>query len=259
MLLLGLAAPAALAGQATSDQARLVFSVGLGQTSGGGTLWTVGKQPLIVDPLTTDTLAVSRGFRRNITAVFSGTYFPGSHLGLNIEAQLLGLGSEDKCSVVTGQTGSITSEVCNSIDGHQRSATSVAISAGGVYRVASTQPIHPYARVNLGIVISERSFTKVTGRHTTTSGERADLILYDDPQTNTVQPFVSFGGGVVAVIGRGYQLRGEVRDNWVRVPAITGATMRQGLVPDTRTVGKHVLSFIIAFDVVLERKRGRRY
>jgi hypothetical protein len=258
-LVFGLAVPPALAGQATADEARLVFSVGIGQTSGGGTLWAVGKQPLIVDASTIDTLAVSRGFRRNLTAVFSGTYFPGSHLGLNAEAQLLGLGSVDKCSVFTGQGGSLTPEVCNSIDGHKRSATSVALSVGALYRVGSTQPIHPYGRANFGLVISEQSFTKMAGRHTTSLGEAAVLVLYDDPQTNTVQPFVSFGGGVVAVIGRGYQLRFEVRDNWVRVPAITEATVRQGLVPDTHTVGKHLLSFILAFDVVLERKRGRRY
>lgn len=43
--LCGLLAPAALAGQATADQARLMFTVGFGQTSGGGTLWSVGSQP----------------------------------------------------------------------------------------------------------------------------------------------------------------------------------------------------------------------
>lgn len=192
-LVLSLIVPATLAGQATSDQARLVFSVGIGQTSGGGTLWAVGKQPLIINTLTTDTLSVSRSFRRNLTAVFSGTYFPSSHLGLNAEAQLLGLGTTDKCSVFTGQNDSITPEVCNNIDGHKRSATSVALSVGAVYRVGSTQPIHPYARANVGLVISEQSFTKMSGRHITDTGEPADLVLYDDPQTNTVQPYVSLG------------------------------------------------------------------
>jgi len=64
---------------------------------------------------------------------------------------------------------------------------------------------------------------------------------------------------VVGVIGRGYQFRFEVRDNWVRIPTVSGPAQRQGLKPPTSTSGKHVLSFTLGFDVVLERKRGRRY
>jgi hypothetical protein len=54
-------------------------------------------------------------------------------------------------------------------------------------------------------------------------------------------------------------VRFEVRDNWVRVPAITSPTDRQGLIPSSSPVGKHLLSFTLGFDVVLERKRGKRY
>jgi hypothetical protein len=251
--------PAALQGQATADQARLALSIGLGQMSGGGTLWSVGRQPFITGPTVIDTLAVSRHFQRHLIASFSGTYFPGSHLGFNAEVQLLGLATTDECSVITGQTDSITPELCSSIDGSNRSATSASLSVGAVYRVGSTQPIHPYVRANLGLAISERSFLQTSGHYTTDSLELADLTLYNDSRTNNVQPYVSLGGGVVAVIGRGYQLRFEARDNWVRVPAISGPTLRQGLVPDSHIVGKHLLSFMLAFDVVLERKRGRRY
>src|SRR5512147_963924 len=88
----------------TADQARLVFSVGVGQSSGGGTLWSVGKQPFIVDPTITDTFALTRSFRRSLNLVLSGTYFPGDHLGFNVEAQMLGLATEDDCRAISTQS-----------------------------------------------------------------------------------------------------------------------------------------------------------
>jgi hypothetical protein len=50
-----------------------------------------------------------------------------------------------------------------------------------------------------------------------------------------------------------------VRDSYLRLPGITGATARQGLTPRTALRGHHFLSFSVGLDIVLERKRGRRY
>lgn len=243
----------------TADQARLMFSVGLGQTSGGGQLWSVGRQPFLIDATTTDTLAIDRRFRRSLDVVLSGTYFPGDHLGFNVEAQLLGLATEDDCRIVA-TTGRIeTRDLCRTIGRSERSGTSAALSGGVMYRIASHQPLHPYARVNAGLLISQQSFVKTTGIVYNAADEPAQLTLFEDRNPSTVQPYLSFGGGVVAVIGKGYQFRFELRDNWVRVPRVDGPTIRQGLKPSTSTVGKHLLTATIGFDVVLERKRGRRY
>ena len=243
----------------TADQARLMFSVGFGQTSGGGTLWSVGRQPFIIDASITDTLAVTRRFRRSLDVVLSGTYFPGNHFGFNVEAQLLGLATEDDCRIVSTSGNIETADLCRTIGRTERSGASAALSGGLVYRVASHQPLHPYARVNAGLLITQQSFVKTTGIVYTTANEAAQLTLFEDRSPSTLQPYVSFGGGVVAVIGKGYQLRFELRDNWVRVPKVTGPTSRQDLKPPTTTVGKHLLTATIGFDVVLERKRGRRY
>lgn len=249
--------PAALGAQATADQARLMFTIGVGGTSGGGTLWSV-TQPFTVSSGVEDTLAVARRFRNSLDVVFSGTYFPGEHLGFNAEAQLLGLGTRDSCRLVATQGAAITSDLCSSLNRTTRSATSAAVSVGAVYRVWSHQPVHPYLRGNLGVVLSQQSFLRTSGSVTTPNGT-ADLPLFDDGDPGSVQAYYSLGGGVVAVIGHGYQLRFEVRDNYVRVPAITGPTDRQGLVPGSALVGKHLLTFTVGFDVVLERKRGKRY
>ena len=247
-----------LRAQATSDQAQLEFTIGIGQTSGGGQLWRVGNQPFVVGPGIIDTLAVSRTFRRTTNVSFSGTYFPGNHLGFVGEAQLLGLGTEDDCGIRYTQGAIITSDLCSSIRRAERNATSVALSVGAVYRFASRQPVHPYLRLGGGLIATQQSFLKTHG-DVGGSGAPADLVLYDDDNVTTVKPFILFGGGVVAVIGKGFQFRFEAHDNWIRVPAVTGPTIQQGLIPPSTVVAKHLLSFTVGFDIVLERKRGRRY
>jgi hypothetical protein len=236
--------PAQLAAQATADRARLAFSVGIGQTSGGGTLWSVAEQPIQPG----DTVAITRLFRRSLAVAFAGTYFPGKNLGITVEAQLLGLGTSDRCELVawSGGANNTTAEDCASIDGSKRPATSVALSVGGMFRIASDQPIHPFIRANVGLVLSPQSFIR-------------SFPVYADDGGSTLHPYLGVGGGAIAVIGRGYQVRVEVRDNWVTVPRVASATSFAGLVPHTRSVGKHFLTFLVGFDVVLERKRGRRY
>jgi hypothetical protein len=109
------------------------------------------------------------------------------------------------------------------------------------------------------MVISQSSFLRMTGTVTGNSGAPADLILYDDDDQTSISPYLGLGGGVVLVAGRGIQFRFEVRDNWVQVPAVSGPTSRQGLVPPSERVGLHRLTATLGFDIVLERKRGRRY
>jgi hypothetical protein len=237
----------------TADQARLVFSIGVGQSSGGGTLWSVGKQPFIVDPGITDTFALSRNFRRSLNLVLSGTYFPGDHLGFNAEAQMLGLATEDNCRDVSGLSLD-AQDLCTSIGKKERSGSSAALSGGLIFRVASHQPLHPYIRANAGLLVTQESFVRTQGQFV-----NGEATLYEDKNPSSVKPYLSFGGGVVGVIGKGYQFRFEVRDNWVQATKVTGPTTRQGIRPPTETVGKHILTATIGFDVVLERKRGRRY
>lgn len=252
-----LALPAWTLTAQTADQARLAFSVGLGQTTGGGELWQVGRQPF-----NGDTLALSRSFRRSLNISFGATYFPGDNLGINAEAQLLGLGSRDGCAIVSTEDfpGQLTRDACADINGSTRGASSGSLSLGLVYRIMGKSSIHPYVRVNAGMLVSQQSFVKVVATTPGSGGIDADSPIYLDDSPDNLQPYLSFGGGVVAALGRGYQLRFEVRDNWVRMPVVTGPTSgAPAFTPPSATQGRHVLSFVLGFDVVLERKRGRRY
>jgi hypothetical protein len=253
------ASAARVEGQGRADQARLMLSLGIGWTTGGGTLWSVGQQPLVILANEIDTLSVKRLFRDNLNVVFSGTYFPGNNLGFALEAQLLGLATVDGCSIRRTQGAVITQEVCSSINGDERGSTSTALAVGVMYRIASHNVIHPYFRAMGGMVIDQQSFLKMKGRVTGSTGERADLILYDDDGGTSISPYVGLGGGIVIATGRGFQMRFELRDNWANVPAVSAPTSRQGLIPPSERVGVHRLTATIGFDILLERKRGRRY
>jgi hypothetical protein len=257
LLPLGIATtPTAAGAQRTSDQARLIFTVSAGVVTGKN-LWSVGAQPVqFTTP--TDTLAVGRRIRSNLAIGFVGTYFRGDNLGLTVEGSLVGVGFEDSCRQVFSSGSSEVATACQSIQGATKGATAVFLSAGPVYRINSRSPVSPYARANLGFVISSQSSLRTIGRFPTPIG-LSDLVVYDDDHDSRIAPALAVGGGFTAAVGKGYQLRLEVRDNIVGVQRVTRASPEARVVPPHELVYKHLFGMTIGFDVVLERRRGRRY
>jgi hypothetical protein len=254
-LLLGGAAAHPAWGQ-TKDQARLIFTVSGGAVI-GKELWSISAQPVQFST-PSDTLALGRRIRSNLAVGFSGTYFAGDHLGLAVDGFLLGLGFEDRCRMVfsSGATDVVTA--CQSIQGATKSATAVGLSAGPVLRINSQSLFSPYVRANLGLVFSNQSSIRTVG-HFPTPGGISDLIVYDDDHESRVEPMMALGGGITAAVGPGYQLRWEVRDNITGVQRVTSAIPQARQIPPHEVTYKHLFSMSIGFDVVLERKRGRRY
>jgi opacity protein-like surface antigen len=256
LLLIGSLVPGVLLAQRTGDQARLMFTVGGGIVVGDH-LWSVGKQAVqFTDPI--DTFALSRRITSNLGIAFSGTYFSGEHLGLSMEGFLVGLGFEDTCQHVFASGNLDVADVCTSIQGATKSATSVFLSAGPVYRINSRSLFSPYARANLGVVFSNQSSIRTIGHFPSPEGQ-VDLIVYDDDHDSRVEPALALGAGFTAAIGPGYQLRWEVRDNIVGVQTVTSSTPEARVIPPHERVFKHLFSLTVGFDVVLERRRGRRY
>lgn len=248
-----------LAAQRTADQARLSLGIAFG-TSAGTSLWKVENQPIFDGPLV-DSLDLTRNTRSGLTIVFHGTYFPDEHWGVTGEAMLLGLGLEDQCVLKTG-TGSFPNQtVCQSINGEQTSLSAVSVGLGGLYRVWSRKVISPYLRANLGAVISTHSTVKVQGLRFSDPNdtEGADFALYTDDNRRSMTLLVGVGAGFTAALAPGYQLRWEIRDNIVGLDRVTGTTGANFQHPPTEYVFKHVFSVTFGFDVVLERRRGRRY
>lgn len=254
-LLAALASP--LSAQATRDRPTLIFTVS-GAYLGGIGLWEVADQP--VDDASagtvTDHFSLGRSVKRTYGAGFSGTYYRGAHLGLTAEAFLLGLGYSDTCEIIPPAQSSLNVERCASIDGRDRSAAAVTASTGVVYRIAADEFISPFLRATAGVLINSQSPLLLVGE--TNNG--AELIIYNDENTGTrLRPAFAFGAGATVAAGRGYQIRWEVRDNIVGIPRVTGPAAFRGAVPPHETAYKHIFSLSLGFDVILEKRHGRRY
>ena len=260
-----LAAVAAFAGssplwaQRTSDQARLSLGISAGATAGTH-LWTINGQPLFDGPAQVDTMTISRRTRGSLAVVFHGTYFPGEHMGFTGEAMLLGLGHEDDCQL-TFPTGSTrNAEVCNTIRSGESPSTAVALSLGTMYRIWSRKVISPYLRANAGLVITQHSPVETAGISGLGTDTETDVIIYSDPSRGRANPVLGLGVGFTAALGHGYQLRWELRDNIVGIERVDGPTFgTPNLEPPHSRTFKHVISMTFGFDVILERRRGRRY
>jgi hypothetical protein len=256
LVLAAVAFASSASGQATKDQARLIFTVAGGAVVGQH-LWSVEGQPVqFTTPA--DTFALGRRIRSSLAIGFGGTYFPGENLGLSIEGFLVGLGFEDSCRLDFSSGSQDVATVCQSIQGATKSASAVALWAGPIYRINSRKLFSPYGRGQLGLVFSNQSSIRTVGRFPTPEGF-SELDVYNDDHESRVEPALGLALGFTAAVAQGYQLRWEVRDNIVGIQRVTAATPQARVVPPHERVFKHLFSMTIGFDVVLERRRGRRY
>jgi hypothetical protein len=251
---LALAAAPATA-QKTGDQARLVFTVSGAYLQGKG-LWNVPSQP-IQDGSADDVFALNRSIKSTLAASASATYFPKSVVGVTAEAFLMGLGFDDACRLAAPLQSVRNEEVCSSIDRVEQSAAAVAVSTGAIFRLASREIISPFARISVGMLLTNQSSIRTEG--TSGSNGGALTVVYFEENKTRVRPALALGVGTTFALSRGYALRWEVRDSYVGVVGVTGPTSGAFETPPHETTYKHLFSVHIGLDVVLERVRGRRY
>ncbi len=206
--------------QRTGDRPQLVFTISGGYIGEAG-LWSVPSQPVFFEN-GTSTLAVERSISPTIAGALAVTYFPKDKIGFTGEAFFTSLGLDDGCRITAGGTPTII-EACQDIDTQAKSAASVAVSAGTIFRVASREFISPFFRASVGLLFTNQSSLLTQG------------------------------------LSRGYHLRWEVRDNIAGIERVSGATSQFGQVPPHETVYKHLFGVMVGLDIVLERRRGRRY
>ncbi len=263
ILALALAAGPALAqgqeGGATGSQASLIFGVA-GTFTTNNSLWAVPNQPLLLTPPTADTLDLTRVIDGGLGLMFYGMYFPKKNFGLSGEVFFLGTDYEDECKVAftTGDGGpdpNPTRTVCADVDATSRSTATVMLTVGGVARLSPRGAISPYLRAAGGLALINRSSVAMAGQ----SGGLV-RVIYSDDNTRSVSPAAVLGLGFTAQSKRGgYQVRLEIRDNIIGYDAVTGAGPPGGGRPPTEVSYHHFFTFLIGFEVVLEKSRGRRY
>jgi len=264
ILVLVFAATSSAAAQ-TNQQPTIVLTIFGGYTTGHD-LWIVGKQPLQVigtNPAEYDTLRLSQAIGPSIIAGAAATYFPSAHLGLHVELSYIGLPVNGGC------TGPVTyrpdfeeknKQTCDDIQAKSSDGGAIAIFTGATFRAASRGAISPYARLNLGFVSQSRSTIEMSGGFITSSGVGVREVV-SDPKPRRAKVLFGAALGFTRPISPGYQFRWEVRDLIIPLNRLTGpATPVSGaIVGPTATRLYHHFSLILGLDVVLEKKRGRRY
>ena len=256
LLALPLLAPA-LAAQARSDQSRLSIGVGVGY-NGGTDLWSVTGQPIAAQ-LAVDSASIGRKIRPTIGITFVGAYYPNDRFGYTGEIHLLGLGYEDRCRLETNSGSAPNAQVCNGLKGTQTPGTAVAATIGALFRPFPWNDIQPYVRANAGLLVSQQSAVRMRSEWVEDTTTIHTYFVFEDDHPASVAPVGALAAGFTAFIGRSYQMRVEAKDNFVSVEEVTGTVDSQGDEPTSRRVMRQVFSVSLAFEVVLEKRRGRRY
>ena len=248
--------PVRAAAQATGDQSRLVIGVAAGWI-GGTELWSVPAQPILTTTEAVDVFGLRRRIRSNITFAGTGTWYPKGNLGVTAEVNYLGLGTVDDCTLVTASDDPLNRLVCTTLTNYERPASAVSIAGGLVLRPSSRTFIQPYVRGVAGVALALRG----TVRTVATIGTFGDTAVTIYPQTGggQLRPTGSLMVGIATSSSPGYQFRAELRYTALRLPVVTGPSIYQGAPPQTGSVWRTLPSILVGFDIVLEKRRGRRY
>lgn len=264
-VLLALSLVTRAANAQTGSQPKLVLTI-FGGVATGNSLWSVARQPycLPVGTCTSsslhDTLRLTRDLSSSLIVGAGATYFQSAHLGFTLEVYHLGLPLDDGCTGLfynPDPPDNRNEQLCNSITSSSPSTSAIALFAGVVLRAASSQAISPYVRGSAGVLSYSSGTVEMSGVFfsNNTTSSRA-VIIDDKPKKGAVT--VQAAAGLTAQLNPGYQVRLEIRDVLVPLEHVTGAADALGRAPTTTRV-HHRIALTLGLDVVLEKKRGRRY
>ncbi len=255
LTLLSAGGAGSLAAQRSYDESRLVIGVA-GGWIGGKSLWSV-RQPVTAAAPQPDLFDLHRELRSNITLAGQGTFFPSPHIGITGEATYLGIGTRDQCALINSSGDFANEAACRAINGDNRSASGVALLAGVVLRPLSRSMLQPYLRVLGGAALVPRSTVDLVAVFGTAS--EGALPIYIGNKSRQLRPSGALAFGIATAPRVGYQLRLEARSTWVDLLVVTAANPRENMPATSK--GKYIAlpSITLALDVVLEKRRGRRY
>ena len=240
----------------TGDESRLVVGMSVGYI-GDADLWSVSNQPIPASGNQTDLFDLDRRLRSNITVNGQVTYFPKPNLGFTGEIGYTGLGTDDSCRLARTSGDFSNEQACIAINQLERSASAINLLGGVTFRAASRSAIQPYARVLVGFSLVPRNtieLAPVFGEF-----ENTLLPIYLSDGSSDVKPTGALAIGFATSPNGGSQFRVELRGTWVRLSSVDGPSTELGVVPPHSSRFVLVPSLTIGFDIVLEKRRGRRY
>ncbi len=237
----------------TGSEANLVFTI-FGGTVTGHSLWTVGKQPLtVLGTSKYDTLDLSRSVTSSMVLGLAATYFVSPHMGVHLELSYLGLPVESRCNGLY-----FHQQVCDDIESQPADGGAITIFGGVTFRAAPRRTISPYVRANFGIANEPRSTIEMAGAFIDNDGLLKERQVLADASPRRTSVMYGAATGFTSPLGPGYAFRLELRDVIVSVDRLVGPANALGIGPIASKAYHHI-SLTLGLDVVLERKRGRRY
>src|SRR5262245_53858492 len=249
----------------SNPQPTIVLTISAGVVTGHG-LWTIDKQPLCVLGAggacggVYDTLRIARSISPSLILGASGTYFPSPHLGFHAEISYLGLPIDDTCAPVFINPDPPTErgqQMCDNLTAAKGTGGTISLFVGATLRASARKAISPYARLNIGMVNLSTSTTEVVGAYVDAGGVHERQII-EDISGRGARFMVGAAAGLTTPLGPGYQFRLEVRDVMTSLTRVTGPANDLAIAP-TDSKYYHHLGLVFGLDIVLERKRGRRY
>lgn len=263
-LVAALAAPLAAGSLAAQQgsQSTLVLSFGLGVHT-GHSLWTIPSQPLSLlnsSPPIYDSLRLVRNISAGIVATFAGTYFPARHIGVNGSVTYLDMGMENTCSPVAPYALDFdekNQQMCENLNGTVSPNSTFIMNLGVVLRAAPGGGTSPYARAGIGYAIHSNGTIGLNSSYVVNGSRSSRQILAEESALPG-----SFAGqlavGITQPFASAYQLRLEIRDDFMAFERATGPANALGQLP-TELGWYHHWGLTIGLDIVLERRRPRRY
>jgi hypothetical protein len=247
------------------SEPRLLLSA-FGGVAGGRRLWTVNRQPLFVLDTEAspqyDTLRLARNIRPGIVLGFSATLFRSPAFGATAEMVFLGMSTDDQCSIVAepppADPLARNAGLCADINSSSVSPTTVGFFVGVTYRAFSRGFASPYLRAQAGIGARSGSTILTEGAYLGAGAVIRRRAVIQETASSSVAPSAGLALGVMVPLSAGHQARLELRDQVLPVKRVTGAANGLGVAP-TGTVLVHSVALTAGIDIVLERRRGRRY
>ncbi len=253
----------------TPDEPILIFTISGGYVTAGGDLWKVPRQLALAgtSPSTTwDTVALGRQLAPGFAATLSATIFKSPHLGYTAEAGFFGIGTTSLCSGVGSFSSNQNQVACSLLNESNFRGDAVGLLGGLIWRFTTGGP-QPYLRAVGGLAILGSSYIEEAATIVSSTGSENLVYFLADRNHKELSYMVSLGAGVMLPLGPGYQLHLEARDIIVGLPFAKGpatdtAAQAAGETLPQPPVGlraMHIPTLTVGLDVVLERKRGRRY
>ena len=242
----------------TNDESRLTLGISAGYIA-SRVLWDVPAQSIAsaFDP--PDIFHLHRETHSDISLSGHFAYYPGPHIGITGEFTYVGLGVADACNIVQDGGDVEVRAACSALQGTYGSASTTLIQAGMIYRPLTRSFLQPYFKGLAGLAFTPSSTIETRSTYGSIGDTALIITIYEDPDWKELRPTFTAVVGFSTASSSGYQLHVEARESWLGLGVVTGATSGQGFIPPHKTVLFGFPSILVGFDIVLEKRRGRRY